>query len=171
MHKEFDTLLTKLINSGFLTVKKRNNIFFFDIFEIVKNIKQINSLIKLFKTNKNKKGLPFKISFIVPNKFIKLSLDNFAKKFNLKNSFEFHHNPNEIKSGDFVFILSNFNNTSLNSLLKRLSVLNIYVFVILSKHEEDHKFKNGFYSFYGENSELKNLFFTITLLNKMILNV
>jgi hypothetical protein len=166
--ERIDSVISNLINNNLLTIKDiKGRVFFIDVLEMTKSIKQIIMLVHYYR-NMNKDGLS--ISILITNKFYKTLLENFIKKNGLSNNIFLYSNINSIQDEKIVIVISDIGKTELESTIIRLVNKRKYLFIVATKYESIFKERNGMYSIQVDNNKLQALYFFITLISKSINN-
>lgn len=162
-NKKFYSFVDSLVDSDFLILKKELNgtHYICNPYEIIKNIKEISSLItKLNSLNK------FKVVFYCENlnigQYLKLSIRELGLESKL---IQVTSNSREILNQDtknFVFVIGTCSSTLVSYFLES----GIYTLYFINKNNSNFAF--GSYNMLNDVSSLKKIIFFIGIISKLI---
>jgi hypothetical protein len=161
---DFKDTIMKLANVNLLTVEKvKNEVSFVDVFDLIKDIKQLEFVIKNLKERKERRNEKLPIRIVVPNRFIHTMLRRYLFKINRHSPIKITKNLINVRPNTVLFVFSdNFKNDR-EALLKKLMIRKVFVFFTTTGIF-------GSYNLFIKDFNLKKLFFFLTLLNKILTN-
>lgn len=162
-NKTLYTFIDHLVDSDFLILKRtdKGTNYVCNPYEIVKNIKELSSLVSGLNHSKDLKFVFYSENLNVVQ-YLRLSLKELG--LDSKNIFV-TTNSREITSGNskaIVFILGNYNSNIVNHFLEN----SIYSIYFINKNNKS--FISGSYNMFNDLSNLKKIIFFITILSKII---